>query len=119
MATVLVVEDDPTIRELMVGVLAEEGYRAKIASTTPEVLPLIEADGIDLIIAELGPGPYGDGAWQRLSLLRQAAPHTPIIVCTGYGEALKVPPQERDVNAILTKPFDIDELVSQVARLCR
>lgn len=111
---VLVVEDDAAIGELMAWVLAAEAYQATVVCTTTEALSHMESGEIDLIIADLEHGHHGAGIWQRIIQLRQSAPRTPIIVCTAYGEATKVLPAEHAVSAIITKPFELDDFITQV-----
>ena len=54
-ATVLVVEDDPDVREIVAGILADFGYRTFIARTSPEALAILQNDrSADLLLG---------GAW--------------------------------------------------------
>ena len=111
---VLVVEDDPVIGELMAWVLAAEAHEATVVCTTTEAMSRIEGGNIDLIIADLEAGHYGDWIWQRITQLRRSAPRTPIIVCTGHSEAAKVLPAEHGVSAIILKPFELHDFIAQV-----
>jgi CheY-like chemotaxis protein len=118
MPTLLVVEDDATIAEMFALMLAVEGYEVRPASTTAEALAILSRYNVDLIMADLAPGPYADASWESVRQLQRAAPTIPMIVCTGHNEAAKVPPEQEGVDAILLKPFDLDHLLALIAQFC-
>lgn len=113
--TVLVVEDEDIVRELVVHVLQRAGYRVAAAANGSTALTALREHPVDLILTDLRM-PVMDG----LELLREAKklhPFVDIIVLTAYGtidsavQALKL-----GATDYLAKPFDINELLERVAQ---
>ena len=106
--SVLVVEDEPTVRTMAVRALVEAGYRVHQANHGREALDLIEgtAAQVDLVVTDLGM-PEMDGH-ELARRLRASRPGLPVLYISGYGDAGTVTP-------FLQKPFAPDELVDRVA----
>jgi two-component system response regulator MprA len=112
---VLVVDDDRTIRETLSEVLEDEGYRVQVAQDGAEALGLMESTAPRLIVLDLWM-PVMDG-WTFAREARARGYPGAIIVLTAAQNALRAAdPIEAD--AILAKPFDLDDLIQHVARLC-
>jgi DNA-binding response OmpR family regulator len=112
--TVLIVEDDPALRDMFARALSMDGFTVKEARDGLEALRRIDADPPDLIVLDLMlPGVSGQAI---LTEIRMQA-HTralPVVVVTGSGtEDL----DGLDANCVLRKPVSPDELVN-VARAC-
>ncbi len=108
----LVVEDDPDIRAVLVLILAGEGWRVTTARDGQEALEAIAADPPHLILLDLGM-PILDG-WAVLAFLREHRAGVPVVVLTAGPdacEAARTPP----VAAALEKPFDVDEVLAAVS----
>lgn len=108
--TVLVVEDDSTVRLLVLQVLEELGYRALEAADASAALPQLEtAQTIDLMVTDVGlPGLNGR---QLADLARQGRPNLPVLFITGYAHAAADDGLQLDAGMeVITKPFNIDEL---------
>jgi CheY-like chemotaxis protein len=110
--SILVVDDDPDIRELIQLTLTSFGYDSEMASDADEALVVIRRGDVSLITLDLSM-PRRDGHW----LLRELAgdPATrdiPIIVVSAYAGRLERTPQ---IVAVLWKPYDVDELGRAVA----
>lgn len=115
---VLVVDDEPTIRELMQLVLAREGHTAKTASDGMQALEMLRAERFDFLLSDIKM-PRMDG----LELLRQARaldPDMTVIMMTGFGTV------ETAVDAIksgaadfLTKPIRELEQIPVLFRRAR
>jgi PAS domain S-box-containing protein len=111
---VLVVEDDMIVRQLIVEVLRELGYRVREASDGPSGLRILESDErIDLLITDIGlPGLNGrqiaDAARVRRAGLK-------VLFMTGYAEnaALANGFLEPGMEMI-TKPFTVDALAERI-----
>lgn len=114
----MVVDDDPDIRELVMAQLAREGYELQAASNVAEARAAIAAEPIDLIVLDLGL-PDGDG----LALCRQlrAEGHDgAIIMVTARDSAIdRVLGLELGADDYLTKPFEPRELSVRVRNLLR
>jgi PAS domain S-box-containing protein len=113
--TVLVVDDEPTIRMLVGEVLADGGYTAIEASDGPAALRILQSSvRIDLLITDVGL-PGGLNGRQVADAAREARPGLHVIFITGYAEnaALGGGYLERGMS-LITKPFEIDTLARKI-----
>ena len=117
-ATILVVDDDADIRELIVGQLAQENYRLLSAANLGELRQTLRDHAVDLIVLDLNL-PDGDG----LSLcreLRGEGSDVQIIMVTARGSAIdRVLGLELGADDYVTKPFQPEELLARIRRLLR
>jgi two-component system OmpR family response regulator len=117
-ATVLVVDDDADIRELIVGHLAQENYRLLAAANLAELRQQMRDHPVDLIVLDLNL-PDGDG----LSLcreLRGEGSDVQVIMVTARGSAIdRVLGLELGADDYLTKPFEPRELLVRIRNLLR
>ena len=115
MAVVLVVDDEPGIREMLRVVLAGDGHRVITAASGPAALELLAVEAADLLVTDLAM-PDMDG----LELLRRAsavAPETPAIVITAFGsKETAIEAMRHGAVNYLEKPFDVEELRLDVRR---
>jgi two-component system KDP operon response regulator KdpE len=107
-ATVLVVEDDPETRAVLVRELGSRGYRTQEAEDGKGALERWEAARPDVILLDLGL-PDMDGLDVIRRVRREAM--TPIVILSGrYAEREKVEALERGADDYVTKPFGLEEL---------
>ncbi len=114
---VLVVEDEPDVRMLVVDVLKDLGYRVQVACDSHEALLVLQgAEAIDLLVTDVGlPGLNGR---QLAEVARQHRPGLKVLFMTGYAREAQVRGDFLDDGMeLLTKPFSIDELARRVSRL--
>ncbi|MBI1684979.1 PAS domain S-box protein [Caulobacter hibisci] len=117
--TVLVVEDDPAVRLLVVQVLQELGYRAIETESGREAAPILQsARAIDLMITDVGlPGLNGR---QLAEIARESRPDLPILFMTGYAEqAVDQSTFLAQGMEIITKPFAIDRFAKRISAILR
>ncbi len=113
-ATILVVDDDPFIVEMLETALEEEGYHV-LASVDGEALPLAHDLHPDLILLDINmPGMDGVEVSQRLRD-DPATADIPIIAMSAQSRLRATGPL-MPVNDRLSKPFDLDRLYAAVAR---
>jgi two-component system response regulator AtoC len=114
-ATVLLVEDEPTLRRAVAMRLGREGWIVVEASTGQEGLEALETAGIDLVLLDQGL-PDGDGA-DLVSRIRDISPDTVVIVLTGnLSVASAVRAIQQGAYNYLTKPVDLEQLAVVVRR---
>ncbi len=117
MTTVLVVDDEPTIREIVAGYLQRDGYRTLEAADGNRARELIENDGPDLVILDLMlPGTDG------LELCRwiRSRSRLPVIMLTARGEESdRIVGLELGADDYVTKPFSPRELTARVRTVLR
>jgi PAS domain S-box-containing protein len=112
--TVLVAEDDRSVRQLLVRVLRRLGYTVLEAACADEALPLSEGhDGpIHLLIADVVmPGMSGPKLAKRL---RAARPEMRVLYISGYAEPALGAPDDGRLASFLHKPFETQALVRKV-----
>jgi two-component system, OmpR family, response regulator len=115
--SVLVVDDDAEIRQLLSRYLEAHGFDVATAGTAAQSRAVVAAGGIDLVLLDLGL-PDEDGLVHLRHL--QAAWSGPVIVVTGRGEAVeRVVGLELGADDYLAKPFDFRELVARVRSVLR
>jgi PAS domain S-box-containing protein len=112
--TVLVVEDDPAVRMLVLDLLKELGYRAFEAEDAKTALPLLESDlRVDLLVTDVGlPGMNGR---QLAEIARQHRPSLKVLFMTGYAQkAAERQGFLEDGMDMVAKPFAIELLANKI-----
>ncbi|HEY2044788.1 MAG TPA: response regulator transcription factor [Jatrophihabitans sp.] len=121
MAHVLVVEDDPTVSEVVVSYLERSGHRTSALTDGAAAAALLgspEVDSIDLVILDLMlPGIDGIEVCRRL---RNSHPDKPVIMLTALAqEEDRIAGLEVGADDYVTKPFSPRELVLRVESVLR
>jgi signal transduction histidine kinase/ActR/RegA family two-component response regulator len=116
--TVLVVDDEPSVRMLVTEVLEEHGYGGIEASDGPSGLRVLESDArIDLLITDVGL-PGGLNGRQLADAARTTRPDLKVLFITGYAEnAIIGNGQLAPGMRILTKPFVMTTLAERIAEM--
>jgi PAS domain S-box-containing protein len=112
--TVLVVEDEPVVRSLIVEVLNDLGYHALEAGDGPAGLAILESKRrIDLLITDIGlPGMNGR---QIAEVARQSRPNFRVLFMTGYAENAAAASGFLEKGmSMITKPFAMDMLALRI-----
>ncbi len=114
--TILVVEDEPVVRALVVEVLNELGYETLEAGEASEALRITESgQRIDLLISDVGlPGMNGR---QLADIARQQRPGLKVLFATGYAESSAANDFLGPDMAVITKPFALDVFASKVGEI--
>jgi two-component system response regulator ResD len=117
MTTVLVVDDEPTIRDIVVRYLERDGYRTLEAADGNRARALVEAEKPDLVVLDVMlPGTDG------LELCRwiRAGSQLPVIMLTARGEESdRIIGLELGADDYMTKPFSPRELAARVRTVLR
>ncbi|WP_370196857.1 PAS domain S-box protein [Aurantimonas sp.] len=113
--TVLVIDDEPLVRMLVVDVLEELGYTALEAGDGPSGMKVIESEArIDLLITDVGL-PNGMNGRQVAEAARQVRAGLKVLFITGYAEnaVLNHGHLEHGMQ-VVTKPFDMGDLTRRI-----
>src|SRR5206468_6069957 len=120
-ASILVVDDEPVVREALRRLLSLDGYDVAVAVSGDDALSCIPRQGFDVIVSDIRmPGLNG---LQLLERLRAANPRVGVILVTAYADVdTAVEALRLGANDFLLKPFEMDDLrrsVERVLRLCQ
>jgi PAS domain S-box-containing protein len=116
--TVLVIDDEPIVRMLIVEVLTEAGYTALEADDGPSGLKIIESGArLDLLITDVGL-PGGMNGRQVADAARVSRPDLKVLFVTGYAENAAIANGYLEPGmAVVTKPFGMTELANKISEL--
>jgi two-component system response regulator MprA len=112
-ARVLVVDDDPDLREFLGSELGVEGYSCAVAGSGQEALVQLRRERFDLVLLDWGlPDFSGVEVCERL---RASNITTPVLMLTAHDDvAERVMALDAGADDYLTKPFSINELLARV-----
>jgi len=115
---ILVVDDDPSLRHMLVTVLSEEGYKVHSADDGRMAVARVEEQFYDLVLMDVRMVEMG--GMEALARIKKMSPGIPVVMMTAYASV------DTAVNALkagafdyLTKPLDIDELKILIQRVLR
>jgi two-component system, NtrC family, nitrogen regulation response regulator NtrX len=112
LADILVVDDETDIRELVAGILEDEGYSTRRAGSAEEALAAIQARRPNLVFLDIWlQGSRLDGL-QVLDLIKESDPELPVVMISGHGNIeTAVSAIRRGAYDFIEKPFKADRLV--------
>ena len=118
--TVLVIDDEPSVRMLVADALGDQGYHCLEAGDGPSGLRMLESKArIDLLVTDVGL-PGGLNGRQVADAARALRPGLKILFVTGYAENAVLNHGHIEPGMeVLTKPFAVDELRRRVATLLK
>ncbi|MFH6787146.1 MULTISPECIES: CHASE domain-containing protein [Methylobacterium] len=113
--TVLIVDDEPTVRMLVTDVLSDLGYTAIEAADGAGGLRVLQSDArIDLLVTDVGL-PGGMNGRQLADAARVARPDLKVLFITGFAETALVTDGRLEPGmAVLTKPFAVEALAARI-----
>ena len=113
--TVLVIDDEPLVRMLVVDALTELGYIAIEASDGAEGLNVLRSNArVDLLVTDVGL-PGGLNGRQVADAARDLRPGLPVLFITGYAETAVLNHGHLDPGMhIITKPFEVDDVARRI-----
>ena len=116
--TVLVVDDEPTVRMLIAEVLEDLGYTAIEAADSVAGLRLLESGmRIDLLISDVGL-PGGMNGRQMADAGRQIRPDLKVLFITGYAENAALGDGRLEPGMqVITKPFAVEALMARIREM--
>ncbi len=106
---ILVIDDDPGVREYLEAVVSRWGYRVSAVATAEQAFRQLDEIPPDLILLDLLlPGMNGLEALHRF---KRRLPDVPVVMVSGYGAAREIDECMRGgASDFLRKPFDEDRL---------
>jgi len=116
--TVLVVDDEPSVRMLVTDVLRDAGYGSLEAADGPQAIRILESPTtIDLMVTDVGL-PGGLNGRQLADAARVLRPELKVLFMTGYAENAVIGNGQLDAGMeIITKPFEMEEVLRRIRTL--
>jgi DNA-binding response OmpR family regulator len=115
---ILLIEDDPVLREVLEELLVFEGFLVQTAANATESWQQLAQASFALIVTDLFV-PSSQAAVERIRALRQRVGKTPIVVMTGTWAGRNLTADHLSADALFFKPFDTDAFMAQVRSLVR
>src|SRR5580693_627583 len=114
---VLIVDDEPDIRELVAGILSDEGYSVRTAADSNEAVAAVRARRPSLLILDIWMQGAGLDGLELLDLVKGIDPDLPVVMISGHGNIeTAVSAIKRGAYDFLEKPFKSDRLLLVVER---
>ena len=115
-AHILVIEDDPLLRETIANILYLGGHRVTLAGDGEEGISLFKKGDYSMVFTDLGmPGMTG---WQVVEAIKGHRPNAHVVMVTGWGVAIDQSEIERyGVDGLLPKPFETETMLNLVSQL--
>jgi len=110
-ATILIVDDEPMVRNTLQQVMGSLGYKTLLANQGQEAIDIMQQKHVDLVITDVVM-PVLDGV-SSVAIMRQIQPKLPVIFITGYEQKYDKIIQNIHTQRI-AKPFDIKILSQEV-----
>jgi PAS domain S-box-containing protein len=116
--TVLIVDDEPSVRMLVTEVVEQLGYSAIEAADGVSGLKVLESDvSIDLLITDVGL-PGGVNGRQMADAARQTRPKLRVLFITGYAENAVIGNARLEPGMhVMTKPFALETLAARISAI--
>ncbi len=113
---VLVVDDEPRVREVIVEYLRRDGHAVEPAANGREGLEKFRADKFDLVVTDRA---MPEMSGNQLALaLQQLGSHVPVILLTGFGEFMNAAGEHpAGVDVIVSKPIGLTALREAIAKV--
>jgi CheY-like chemotaxis protein len=117
-AKILIVDDDPFVRDLLAKVLRRGGHDVTVSETADEALETLRTASFDLLLTDVVmPGMDGFDLLRRVKAVH---PSVKVIVLTGYARMQSISDfLLYGADDYLAKPFQVHELVAAVDRATR
>lgn len=115
---ILIVDDDPLIRNLLQSSVEAFGYRCTTAQDGQEAVELLQRNEFAMVVTDMTM-PRLDGM-TLLKHIKEHYPRTDVIVVTGYTETFSYTEViKAGASDFISKPFNIDELEAKINRVAR
>jgi signal transduction histidine kinase/ActR/RegA family two-component response regulator len=113
---VLIVEDEPCVRDFLGQVLTRLGHRHHLATCGREALDTLDREQFDVVLTDLGlPDLSGE---QVARAAAQRCPQTPVVLLTGWADQIRAESLAiQGVSQVLAKPVSIDTLARTLAKV--
>jgi response regulator RpfG family c-di-GMP phosphodiesterase len=114
-STILIVDDEPSVCQLLSNRLTHEGFQCRTCSSGEEAAGLVEGKGFDVIISDLRmPGMSG---LDLLEIVHKKHPRSAFLIVTGVDDVrVGIDAMKRGADDYLAKPFQLDAVIAAIDR---
>jgi PAS domain S-box-containing protein len=114
--SILVIDDEPAVRETLAEMLEVMGHRVLLAESGQKALQTLAGNSCDLVFTDLSM-PEMDG-WETTRAIRKRWADMKVVLVTGYGTGTAPPTgEDKLVNGIIGKPFDFAQIAQTITSL--
>jgi CheY-like chemotaxis protein len=113
---ILVVDDEPRLAALLVGLLRHEGHEGATARSAEEALERLESEQFDLVISDLSMG-EGMNGWELAAAVAASPNPIPVVLATGWGAGIDDEARNRGVSGVVAKPYRRADIHAVIARV--
>jgi len=117
-ASLLVVDDDPTLRDVLTFDLKRKGYQVTEAENGQEALKFAKSNKVDLILSDVRMA-GGDGITLLKDIKKLNARSPKVMLISGFSDITLEEAYDLGADAIFGKPFDRKELIRTVERMLK
>jgi DNA-binding NtrC family response regulator len=116
---ILVVDDEPQIREMLSMYFVRHGYEASTAGDSAETLRIIKETPVDVVVLDISIA--DEDGLKLLETLKQTYPKLRVIMMTGMGfvEDLLQEAQQKGADGYVSKVLPLDELLLAIQRILK
>lgn len=115
--SILIVDDEQDIRELIGDILRDEGYQTRLAANSDDCMAEINADPPSLMILDIWLKDSRMDGIDILKTVKRDNPDIPVVIISGHGNIeIAVAAIKQGAYDFIEKPFNIDQLMVVVAR---
>lgn len=111
--TILAVEDNPSLRRVVVRQLSEIGYRVLEAETAQQALGLLESERVDLVFTDVVM-PGGVSGYELASTVAKRWPSIKLVLTSGFPEIRMIGEDELQNLTLLSKPYRREDIARVV-----
>ena len=116
---ILVVDDEPQIREMLSMYFSRHGYDAATAGDSAETLRLVQETAVDVVVLDISLA--DEDGLKLLEQLKKTQPGLRVIMLTGMGfvEDLLQEAQQKGADGYVSKVLPLDELLLAIQRILK
>ncbi len=113
---VLVIEDEPDVREILALFLEKRGYEVEVASSGHEGVKMFMEKPFDVVFTDLGMARMT--GWEVAQKIKSERQETRIFLLTGWGSEIEKEDQKmKYIDGVVYKPFDLEKLSNLLAKI--
>lgn len=113
---VLVIEDEPDVREILALFLEKRGYEVEVASSGHEGVKMFMEKDFDVVFTDLGMARMT--GWEVAQKVKTQRPETRVFLLTGWGSEIEKENQKmKYIDGVVYKPFDLEKLSNLLAQI--